>query len=140
MWRSGRYESACGAVRGCAQIVAHSTNGTRARRAPAYAAGSATRPERPATTARKRPDAASRSTPRWLRPQHGNGRSPPPGAAAMADVAPDQREHDVLALVQGGERADPERRRVVGDEQDRAAHRRSRSALVPRLRPSARAT
>jgi GT2 family glycosyltransferase len=40
----------------------------------------------------------------------------------VADVAADQREHDVLALVQGGERADPERRRVVGDEQDGPAH------------------
>ena len=38
--------------------------------------------------------------------------------ATVADAAADQREHDVLALVQGGERADPERRRVVGHEQD----------------------
>ena len=77
-------------------------------------------------------------------------------AAAVAHVAADQREDDVLALVQRGERADAERRRVVGDEQDGLAHlgsklsrpsseieRRSqagrRSALLPRLRPSARA-
>jgi hypothetical protein len=40
----------------------------------------------------------------------------------VADVAADQREDDVLALMQRGERADPERRRVVGDEQDGAAH------------------
>jgi len=40
-------------------------------------------------------------------------------AAAVAHVAADQREHHVLALVQRGERADPERRRVVSHEQDR---------------------
>ena len=39
-------------------------------------------------------------------------------AAAVADVAADQREHHVLALVQRLERADAERRRVVGDEED----------------------
>jgi hypothetical protein len=36
----------------------------------------------------------------------------------VAHVAADQREDDVLALVQRAERADAERRRVVGDEQD----------------------
>ena len=109
------------AVRGCAQIVAHSTNGTRARRAPSHAAGSATRPEIPATTARKRPDAASRSHAALARPQRpGTGSVGPrrPAPAAVADVAADQREHGALALVQRPERADAERRRVVGDEQD----------------------
>jgi hypothetical protein len=40
-------------------------------------------------------------------------------AAAVADVAADQRELDVLALVQRRERANAVRRRVVGDEEDR---------------------
>ena len=40
--------------------------------------GSATRPDSPAITARKRPEAASRTTPRWLGRTTGNGRSPPP--------------------------------------------------------------
>ena len=47
--------------------------------------------------------------------------------AAVADVAADEREGHVLALVQLRERADPERRRVVGDEQDGAAHRSASS-------------
>ena len=47
-------------------------------------------------------------------------------AAAVADVAADQRERHVLALVQLRERADPERRRVVGDEQDRLHRSASR--------------
>jgi len=38
--------------------------------------------------------------------------------AAVADVAADQREDHVLALVQRRERADAERRHVVGDEED----------------------
>ena len=42
--------------------------------------------------------------------------------AAVADVAADERERHLLALVERGERADAERRRVVGDEQDGAAH------------------
>ena len=64
-WRRRPRGGRCGAAAGrrargpaCAdarQIVAHSTNGTPAARAPRYAAGSATRPESPATTARKRP-------------------------------------------------------------------------------------
>jgi hypothetical protein len=41
-----------------------------------------------------------------------------PRAAAVADVAADQGEDHVLALVQLRERADAERRHVVGDEQD----------------------
>jgi N-acetylglucosaminyl-diphospho-decaprenol L-rhamnosyltransferase len=41
----------------------------------------------------------------------------------VPDITADQREHDVLALVQGGERADPERRGMVRDEQDGPAHR-----------------
>jgi hypothetical protein len=39
--------------------------------------------------------------------------------AAMTHVAADQREPDVLALVQRGERRDPVRRRVVRDEEQR---------------------
>ena len=61
------------------------------------------------------------------RAEHGNGSSPRPAAAAVAHAAADQREDDVLALVQRGERADAERRRVVGDEQDRASHRSASS-------------
>jgi hypothetical protein len=48
-------------------------------------------------------------------------------SAAVAHVAADQGEDHVLAFVQGLERADPERRRVVGDEQDRLAHRSASS-------------
>jgi hypothetical protein len=45
----------------------------------------------------------------------------------VADVPADQCEHHVLALVQGGERADAEWRRMVGHEQDRL-HGRSASS------------
>jgi hypothetical protein len=39
-------------------------------------------------------------------------------AAAVADVAPDEREAHVLALVQRREGGDAVRRGVVGDEED----------------------
>ena len=45
--------------------------------------------------------------------------------APVAQAAADEREHDVLGRVQGGEGADAERGRVVGDEEDR-----------PRVRPA----
>ncbi len=90
------------------------------------------------------------------RPHDGERQLAVARSAAVAHAAADQREHHVLALVQRRERADAERRRVVGHEQDRPAHRGSklsrpsseierrsqagrRSALLPRLRPSARA-
>ena len=61
----------------------------------------------------------------------GNGSSRARAAAAVAHVAADQREDDVLALVQRLERADAERRRVVGDEQDRSQRRGARRAPRP---------
>jgi hypothetical protein len=45
----------------------------------------------------------------------------------VAEVAADQREGHVLALVQLRERPDPERRRVVRDEEDRLRHRSASS-------------
>jgi hypothetical protein len=53
------------------------------------------------------------------RPQDGERQLAATRAAAVADVTADQREHDLLALVQRAEGADAERRRVVGDEEDR---------------------
>ena len=58
--------------------------------------------------------------------------------AAVAHVAADQREHDVLLLVQRRERADAEGRRVVGHEEDRprvAAHRSASSYACTVARP-----
>jgi hypothetical protein len=57
------------------------------------------------------------------RPDHRERQVAGAGAAAVADFAADQREHDVLALVERSERADPEGRGVVRDEQDGPAHR-----------------
>ena len=59
------------------------------------------------------------------RPERRERRDP----AAVAQLAADEREDDVLALVQGLERADAEGRGVVGDEQDRprVAHRSASS-------------
>ena len=67
--------------------------------------------------------------------RHGGGAGTKAGAFPVLQVrerdvyklAADQREHHVLALVQRGERPDAERRRVVGDEQDRLAHRSASS-------------
>jgi hypothetical protein len=56
------------------------------------------------------------------RAQDREGQLPVAGPAAVLDISPDQGELDVFGLVQRAERADPERRRVVGDEQDRARH------------------
>ena len=67
----------------------------------------------------RRSAGASRATARCGGKIARNGSSARGPAAAVAHVAADQREHHVLALVQRLERADPERRRVVGDEQDR---------------------
>jgi hypothetical protein len=52
-------------------------------------------------------------------PQHRERQVAVAGPAAVADVAAHEREGHVLALVQLPERPDPERWRVVRDEQDR---------------------
>src|SRR3954471_10452765 len=50
-WRTGRYDAAWGSVRGCAHSDAHSTYGTRARRAPGGGGGGAAPREPPAPPA-----------------------------------------------------------------------------------------
>ena len=73
----------------------------RRRRRPGARRG----PTSPATTARKRPDAASRPTRALARAHDGERQRRSAQRAAVAHAAADEREHDVLGRVQRGERA-----------------------------------
>ena len=69
---------------------------------------------------------------RWVGRTTGNGRSPAVKRAAVAHTAADEREDDVLGGVQRGECPDPERGRVVGDEQDLPGHSAPARRRAPR--------
>ena len=117
MRRSGSQPAAPASERGCDHRLDQSRNGTPAPRAAAVGGG-------------QRHPPAGRSDDRAVRAAGGHL-----AYVALADplvrerqlvragrrvqcTAPEEREHDVLARVQGGERADPLGRRVAGDEED----------------------
>ena len=127
MRRSSGRAARCAGVRRSPHSALQSTNGARARSAPRKAAGSATRPAVPATTARVAP---ARGQPVDLAlgdAAEGHARVVEPGGRVMRAPA-EERQLERHALVQRAERAGAIGRDVVGDEEDRPGAHRSASS------------